>query len=153
MSYISIKNYAQMSKISESELIDMMVRGINFLDGDILTFVSQIRGVEQEIMHNSESIKSLKEYFKKNTFDVDIENGIIKVHSDVFPPSMFFVTTNWESKLSYTGIYSDSNVILIPHRAKGTMFIGDKETILRLSDSFEGVYDILSMSDIKSITI
>ncbi len=153
MSYISIKNYAQMSRLSESELIDMMLRGLNFLDGDILTFVSQIKNLEQEIMHNAESIKSLKDFFKQNTFDVKVENGIIEVRSEVFAPSMFFVTNNWESNLDFTGVYNDSAYVLIPHRAKGSMFIGDKETILRLSDSFEGVYDILSISDIKKITL
>jgi hypothetical protein len=152
MSYISIKNYSQLSKLSQDNVIDMMLQGINFLDGNIITFVSQVKSVEQEIMHNADSLGRLKDAFSKETFKIESDGGIITVSSEDFPPSLFFIS-NWEDKIKTLQGYTENASVLIPHRAKGSLFISDEKTILRLSDSFEGIYDILSLEDIRNIKI
>jgi hypothetical protein len=153
MSYISIKNYSQLSKLEESDIVKMMTQGINFLDGSIITFVSQLKNVEQEIMHNKESLSKIIESFTSDTFTIKSEDGIVEVNSDSVPPSLFFSVNTWEEKLFGMDGYSDSSLVLVPHRSKGALFISDSKSILRLSDSFEGIYDILSIEDIKNINL
>ena len=116
MSYISIKNYAQLSKLEHDDIIKMMIQGINFLDGGIITFVSQVKSVEQEIMHNSESLAKLREPFNEDTFTLTGEGSIIEVNSKEVPPSLFFIMPDWEEKLSnHKGYVNDAFVLKINH--------------------------------------
>lgn len=154
MSYISIKNFSQLSKLDESDVIQMMLNGINFLDGSIMSFVSQIKNFEQEIIHNSYSINELRKKLQRNTFTIVYEDSMVAIKSTICPPSLFFAHDNWYHTISkYISQEDDTLTLLIPHRDKGELFIADEKTILRLSDSFEGMYDIVSLEDIKNMKV
>lgn len=153
MSYISIRNFALLSKLPESEVIEMMMRGKNFLDGSILTFVSQISGFEQEIMHNKESLESFVSSMKSSDFEVKVSDGIITIESKLWAPSMFFANKNWYDILLKLDSNLDAFSLLVPHRANGKLYLSDEKSIIRLSDSFEGIYDILTVEDLKTINL
>jgi hypothetical protein len=151
MSYISIKNFSQLSKLDENDVIQMMLNGINFLDGSILTFVSQIKNFEQEIMHTKESISILRKKITSKDFQIKQEDNILTIQSKMFPPSLFFAQENWEDELNGFISAGEYTSLLIPHRDSGSLFISDEKTIIRLSDSFEGIFDILALEDIKNM--
>jgi hypothetical protein len=147
--YVSITNQSKLLGIPRDDIIEMMLTGLNFYDASITSYVSKINGVEQEIIFDDDAIDALKEKLNSNDFSLQINGSLIQIESEVTPPSLFFLLDGWADALKSENLYNDSFYILIPHRHKGALFIGEFETINRLSDDFDGEYDILSIQDLK----
>lgn len=149
MTYISIKNHSALTGLNPDNIVEIMLTGVNFLDASILTYVSKIDGINEEIMFDEASLRLLKRKVKEKDFSVSIVGSVVKIENDKMPPSLFFLLDNWiqilENHINYDSTYN----ILIPHRNKGPMFIGEQTVIERLSDNFDGNYDIIVLKDIE----
>lgn len=149
MTYISIKNHSKLTGLTPADIIEIMMTGINFFDASILTYVSKIDGIPEEIMFDEEALESLRRKIIIEDFNISIVGSLIKIENPTMSPSLFFLNDNWKSKLEENGTYSSSFNILIPHRNNGPMFIGEESVIERLSDNFDGDYDIISIEDVE----
>jgi len=147
--YVSITNQSKLLGIPREDIIEMMLTGLNFYDASITSYVSKINGLEQEIIFDSDAIDALKDKLNSSDFSLQINGSLIQISSEATPPSLFFLLDGWVDVLKAENLYNDSFYILIPHRHKGSLFIGEIETINRLSDDFDGEYDILSIQDLK----
>lgn len=151
MTYISITNQCKLLDIPRSDVHELMLSGINFLDASILTYVSQIEGIEQEILHDSYSLAEIKNAISDEDFTLSEIGSLIKIDSTNKAPSLFFLTEKWNETLSEMPSYNKAMHVLIPHRSEGPMFIGGEENICRLSDSFDGDYDIIPIEEIEGM--
>ena len=149
MTYISIKNQEKMTGLTRDNIIDVMLTGINFLDASILTYVSKIDGFEQEIMFDNESLVFLSEKVSHNDFNITIVGSVIKIENEIMPPSLFFLLKDWKQMLESKVVYNPDFNVLIPHRNHGPMFIGEETVIERLSENFDGNYDIIVLRDVE----
>lgn len=150
MTYISINNHAKLTGLTREDIIEMIkTSGINYLDASILTYVSKIEGIEQEIMLDDETISLLSDNMETSDFNINIVGSLIKIENSVAPPSLFFISKNWQNHLESLTSYNPDFNALIPHRANGSMFIGEETVILRLSESFDGDYDIICLKDLE----
>lgn len=149
MTYISINNQSKMTGLTRDDIIEMMLTGVNFLDASILTYVSKIDGLEQEIMFDDDSLEQLASKVKEEDFVINIVGSVIKIENNKMPPSLFFLLDSWLDKLTSEGSYSPELNVLIPHRNHGPMFIGEESVIERLSDNFDGNYDIIVLRDVE----
>ena len=149
MTYISIKNHSKLTGLTSENIIEIMLTGVNFLDASILTYVSKIDGIQEEIMFDDESIKQLIEKVDIKDFKIDIVGSLIKIENDVMPPSLFFLIPSWKEVLKENATYHEDFTVLIPHRNHGPMFIGEEDAIERLSDDFDGKYDIINIKDVE----
>lgn len=149
MTYISIRNHAKLTGLSEQNVTEMMLTGVNFLDASILTYVSKIDGIPEEIMFDDSALEDLKAIIEPKDFKITIVGSVIKIENTIMPPSLFFLTTSWKEALAEQATYNENFTILIPHRNSGPMFIGEETVIERLSDDFDGKYDIISIKDVE----
>lgn len=149
MTYISINNQSKLLGIPRADIIEMMLTGINFLDASITTYVSQINGFEQEIMYDEDALKILINKMNHKDFKLSKTGTLIKVESITQTPSLFFLKETWTDELKEFTSAINEPCALIPHRSKGPMFIGDEDAISRLSDSFDGDYDIIMLDEIE----
>lgn len=149
MTYISIKNHSKLTGLTHDNIVEIMLTGINFLDASILTYVSKIDGVPEEIMFNNDSLEMLKQQIKPEDFTISIVGSLIKIENEKMSPSLFFLLNEWKEILNEKGAYNSLFNILIPHRASGAMFIGEESVIERLSDNFDGDYDIIVIEDVE----
>lgn len=147
--YVSITNQAKLLGIPRDDIIEMMLTGLNFYDASITSYVSKVKGLEQEIIFDNDALDYLKETVKRSDFKLEINGSLIQIESDVKPPSLFFLLSNWADALKSENLYNADFYILIPHRHKGSLFMGEFETINRLSDDFDGEYDIISIQDLQ----
>lgn len=138
-----------MTGLTRDDIIEMMLTGVNFLDASILTYVSKIDGLEQEIMFDDDSLEQLASKVKEEDFVINIVGSVIKIENNKMPPSLFFLLDSWLDKLTSEGSYSPELNVLIPHRNHGPMFIGEESVIERLSDNFDGNYDIIVLRDVE----
>lgn len=149
MTYISITNQSKLLGIPREDIIEMMLTGINFLDASITTYVSQINGLEQEIMYDNDALKVLINKMDHEDFKISKTGTLIKIESISQTPSLFFLKETWIKELEDFISTPSESCALIPHRSKGPMFIGEEEAISRLSDSFDGDYDIIMLDEIE----
>ena len=149
MMYISIKNHAKMTGLTRDDVVSIMLTGINFLDASILTYVSKIDGINEEIMFDEEALLLLTETLNPEDFQITIVGSVVKIENSKVPPSLFFLLKDWEERLKKQGVYNENFALLIPHRNSGPMFIGEESVIERLSDNFDGNYDIIVIKDVK----
>lgn len=147
--YISIKNQSQLLGIPRNDIIEMMLSGLNFFDSSITSFVSKIDGFEQEIMFDEESLNDLSSTLDKDDFILKIDGSLLEITSKKTPPSLFFVLEGWKKALEDSNLYSPLMFLLVPHRSNGTLFIGEFSIINRLSQDFDGEYDIISIKDLQ----
>lgn len=149
MTYISIKNQSKLLGLPREDIVEMMLSGICFLDASITSYVSQIQGLPQEVMFDDESLKKLTQQIHMDDFNITQVGSLIKIESNKQTPSLFFLKNNWYETLNEESQVNQNMYALIPHRSKGPMFIGEEEAIFRLSDSFDGDYDIIGLEEIK----
>lgn len=149
MTYISIKNHAKLTGLNPDNIVDMMLTGVNFFDASILTYVSKIDGINEEIMFDDASLRLLKRKVKEADFLISIVGSLVRIENNKMPPSLFFILDNWQQLLEQYVNYDSNYNLLIPHRDNGPMFIGEATVIDRLSDNFDGNYDIIVLKDIE----
>lgn len=149
MTYISIKNHSMLTGLNPDNIVEMMLTGINFLDASILTYVSKIDGINEEIMFDEPALRLLKRKVREQDFIIEIIGSVIKIENKIMPPSLFFLLDNWVEILEQFVHYNENYNILIPHRNHGPMFIGEETVVERLSDNFDGNYDIIVLKDIE----
>ena len=150
MTYISIANHAKLTGLTREDIVEMIqMSGVYYLDASILTYVSRVDGIEEKIMLDNDTLDILKQDLDFNNFTLGIIGSLIKIESNSIPPSLFFMIDKWDEKLESLGLYSPDFHALIPHRLNGPMFIGEQTVILRLSDDFDGNYDIICLKDLE----
>lgn len=135
--------------LNPDNIVEMMLTGINFLDASILTYVSKIDGINEEIMFDEPALRLLKRKVREQDFIIEIIGSVIKIENKIMPPSLFFLLDNWVDILEQFVHYNENYNILIPHRSHGPMFIGEETVVERLSDNFDGNYDIIVLKDIE----
>ena len=135
--------------LNPDNIVEMMLTGINFLDASILTYVSKIDGINEEIMFDEPALRLLKRKVREQDFIIEIIGSVIKIENKIMPPSLFFLLDNWVEILEQFVHYNENYNILIPHRNHGPMFIGEETVVERLSDNFDGNYDIIVLKDIE----
>jgi hypothetical protein len=144
---ISVSNQAKLLSISESDVIDFMMSGFNFYDTNKMVYVAEAKDLNAIILHNSKSLSMLKEKVDETSFMISNKNSILEISSEKVSPTLFFL-----SDLMYKSMNPNQDIstlyVLIPMRHSGSMFISELDLILRLSDSFEGNYDIINFMDI-----
>lgn len=144
---ISITNQAKLLSISERDVIELMLTGINFYETNEMVYVSEVKDLNSTIVHNAKSLIDLKNKVDTIPFMISSKNSILEISSKDYSPTLFFI-----SDLMYQTINPKQDIsnlyALIPIRNTGSIFISELDLILRLSDSFEGNYDIINFMDI-----
>ena len=110
-------------------------------------FYVYVPSLQEYIRYPKHLHEQLLDKLTQISYELQLEDTVLSVDSEIQPPSAFLLLPDFETRLSDRMDIMPETSLLVSSRINVPIFFGKDSTIQRLSEDFDGVSGVLPVKD------